>query len=525
MIPSLTVHRFRVCSAAFFRAVLAVSLVAAACSDVHPQDPNDNADPVLAHGRDVWFNSTFGGEKFFRILATGMVGEREVIPPDRRLNIAFEEVVSTPRSERFGVWGTINDPDCTANPEGGPDLCDDRHATGVIGIRTFEGPGGVRLFGATCAACHAGFDPLRPPVDPAEPTWDNIHATIGNQYLKTGKIFGANLPPTDPRRILFDSWPRGTVDTTLLFSDNINNPGVFTAIWEQQARPRFHVTQDGEPLGRQLRNGQGGEDDVGGQRAVVRVYTNIGSCFVECTLPARVAGVPIDVEACRERCPDFPPQADLEALVAFLSSFEAPEFPERPRNRRLYATGRHVFRRHCASCHEMRGQQQHALTDDEISLLLDDPEVTNTCRARTTNWDTNQLWAEFSSDQFKARAAARFKGYRTMPAAGVWATSPYLHNQSVGEWAPPTASPAERALYYWVSMWELLSGEREPVVNRLPVDVGPFPQGTPLNVVFSRDPITGEVLCDDAIENRGHTFGAELHSTKKIALIYWLLFQ
>ena len=38
-----------------------------------------------------------------------------------------------------------------------------------------------------------------PPANPAEPEWENIHATIGNQYIKLGAIFAANLAAADPR--------------------------------------------------------------------------------------------------------------------------------------------------------------------------------------------------------------------------------------------------------------------------------------------------------------------------------------
>ena len=47
----------------------------------------------------------------------------------------------------------------------------------------------------------------------------------------------------------------------------------------------------------------------------------------------------------------------------------------------------------------------------------------------------------------------------------------------------------------------------------------------PLTLVFSRDPATGQVLCSDAVENRGHTFGAELSPALKDSLIYWLKYQ
>jgi hypothetical protein len=40
------------------------------------------------------------------------------------------------------VWGVVNDPDCVANPVGGPDVHPDPTATGVVGMRKFSAPGG-----------------------------------------------------------------------------------------------------------------------------------------------------------------------------------------------------------------------------------------------------------------------------------------------------------------------------------------------------------------------------------------------
>lgn len=56
------------------------------------------------------------------------------------------------------------------------DRCIDPESTGVIGVRKFPNPsGGPPLIGVTCAACHAGFDPVRPPSNPNTPQKDNIH--------------------------------------------------------------------------------------------------------------------------------------------------------------------------------------------------------------------------------------------------------------------------------------------------------------------------------------------------------------
>lgn len=500
----------------------AVALLAPGCAqpgDVEPR-PDDTSVAVqestsasVDRGRDIWFENTYGGEKFFTFLANHP-------DPQQRIEIGFEAVATTPRAVRFDTWGVLNDPDCVANPAGGLDLCDDPNATGIVGMRKFPGPGGTTMYGAACAVCHAGLDPLDPPANPNELTWDNIHATIGNQHLKFGAVFGANLAPNDPRGLIFAAWPDGAVDTTLLFSDNIFNPGVVTAFWEHDDRNRFDVGL-AHP---QLRNGQGGEDDVG-DLAAVRVYTNIGACFFECTAPAIATGTELDIDACKQNCADYPPQQDLDDMTEFLATFQAPQYPGKPRLRVLAKLGKRVFKRTCQGCHARDGDLRNVLSDDEVVLGIADPNSTNTCRVRTSNWEAGKLWGQFSSQVYKDRLAGGGRGHRTMPLAGVWATTPFMHNQSIGSYAPANARPWQRAEVYWDSMFELLSADRVPDIKVTPIDLPGIPAGTPLHYIFSRDPVTGELLCDDLVENRGHYFGSDLPLWKKVALIYWLQYQ
>ncbi|MGC1951103.1 MAG: hypothetical protein WA970_00665 [Gammaproteobacteria bacterium] len=339
-----------------------------------------------------------------------------------------------------------------ANPEGGLDRCPDPNASGVVGIRKFQQEDGSYLFGVACAACHAGFDPLTPPADPSAPTWDNIHPSIGNQDLDTGALFAANLEEDDVRRFMFAAWPRGTTDTSLLFNDHIMNPSAITPIWNLPFRPRFDVGS-GKP---RIRNAQGGEDDLGLGVATRRVYTNLGSCFFDCVAPAVMAGEPISIKSCEADCPDFPPQQDLEDLSAFLQSIRAPKY-RGPKDPWFHRRGREVFAEHCGSCHDNRAKRRKLLSNDAVNPLGVDPDnTTNACRALGTNWDEGHIWAEFSSDRHKKRAEAGGKGYRTMHLAGIWATAPFLHNQSIGTSVEPTALPDERVAVFEEAMWALL---------------------------------------------------------------------
>jgi hypothetical protein len=276
-----------------------------------------------------------------------------------------------------------------------------------------------------------------------------------------------------------------------------------------------------------LRNGQGGEDDVGGDLAALRVYTNIGVCFFECVAGPASQGVPIDIDACRASCPDFPSQPTLDDLTGYLALIERPRFPGGATNSQRYNRGKNVFAANCVSCHDNTTDElKRVLSDDEMSSLAElGDNSPNACRALGTNWDPGRIWANFTSETTHERAINGTKGYRHMPLGGIWATSPFLHNQSIGYAAPADATPAERVVAFEDSMRVLLSTNRKPLIHRIPVPIGPFPAGTPLALVVNRDPATGALLCGDYVENRGHYFGASLSDADKDALIYFLRFQ
>src|SRR5437879_7574792 len=84
--------------------------------------------PALDHGKTVWFNSTFGGEKFFSLIAPN---------PPFNLHLGFDLVLTSNRDTRFDEWGVINDPDCTQGDAstGYLDKCADPESAGVVGIR------------------------------------------------------------------------------------------------------------------------------------------------------------------------------------------------------------------------------------------------------------------------------------------------------------------------------------------------------------------------------------------------------
>lgn len=480
-------------------------------------------------GRAVWFKSTFGGEKFFSLMLPR---------PPFNLRLGFEQLLTSDRDTRFHEYGVLNDPDCRPGDAatGNLDRCRDPNATGVVGIRKFPGPNGEPLIGVTCAVCHAGLNPTRPPGDPNHPGWDNIHATVGNQYLNIAKVFNANLLPDDPRYQVFQTWAPGTVDTTAIENDHINNPGIITQFFNFPDRPFFDLTQNGDPI-RVHRSGQGGEDDTGCENAGLRVFFNIGMCAQECMVGHLANGpggsqTPISRDQCRAVCPEFAEaEKGVVDMCAFMQTTRPPLLKEAPGGLRLvdwrvFWRGRRVFDEACASCHSngLRGRRD-VLSDDEIHPA--DDIGTNVCRALSSNWQAGHIWDEFSSDQYKMRPTGGPGFYRDVPLLAIWATAPFLHNNRLG---PYSGDPSVRGRIaaYEDAMDLLLNPEkRGSLILRATNDVHigevTVPAGTPVARFANVDPSDPRVnLCPDEEEIDGHRYGASLSSGDKYALTEFL---
>jgi mono/diheme cytochrome c family protein len=97
----------------------------------------------------------------------------------------------------------------------------------------YTDPALVRPFrvGMSCAFCHASFHPLRPPRDVTDPGWENLSGSIGAQYLRIRAVFGKLMTPESFVYHVLDSQPPGTIDTSLIPSDNINNTNAMNSIF------------------------------------------------------------------------------------------------------------------------------------------------------------------------------------------------------------------------------------------------------------------------------------------------------
>lgn len=167
--------------------------------------------------------------------------------------------------------------------------------------------------GMACAFCHVSAHPLNAPLNPASPKWENLSGNIGSQYLRVRIVFGNLLKPDNFIYHVLDSQPPGTIDTSLVATDNINNPNTMNAIFgipqravrsfenpreklaapaaaipslfsDPSAAPQALKDRLGEKLAQSNDNPRyvprvllPGEDSVGALAALARVYLNIGT--------------------------------------------------------------------------------------------------------------------------------------------------------------------------------------------------------------------------------------------------------
>ena len=148
----------------------------------------------------------------------------------------------------------------------------------------------------SCAFCHIGPHPLNPPSNPEAPKWENLSSIIGNQYWSPKDDF-ANL--TEANNFLHHflaSQQPGTIDTSLVSTDHINNPNTINAIFEVPGRldraarnpPErqsaanllLPSVEDGNSATNPRRTPRvllDGADSIGVFGALARVYLNIGT--------------------------------------------------------------------------------------------------------------------------------------------------------------------------------------------------------------------------------------------------------
>jgi hypothetical protein len=174
------------------------------------------------------------------------------------------------------------------------------------------------------------------------------------------------------------------------------------------------------------------------------------------------------------------------------------------------------------------------LSDDEI--LPAAAVGTNSCRSKTSNWEAGHIWAQFSSDQYKARPTGGHGFYRNVPLLGIWATAPFFHNNRLGSYSGDSTVQG-RVAAYEDAMDQLLNPWKRDFFGSIlkttaaitiPSPLGPItlPAGTPVAAFANLNPQNPlENRCPDLVENQGHYYGALLGPFDKYALTEYLKTQ
>ncbi len=429
-------------------------------------------------GRDTWLLWTAGDQVFWDGMAQHGLGIADLLKVvDSRVHqTRFRDMglINEPGFEqaaepdKFGLWLD------TGTQEAGVDPAVYGRPSGIVGLRIYPNPSFddaarkrwdpnryyndpnyyndpklVRPYvvGMACGFCHVSFNPLKPAADPEKPKWENLSSTIGNQYFNASRIFGNGAPPDSYAYQLFRSWPRGTVDTSFIATDNLNNPSKINPIFAIPARLTAAHEEDiaGGALqfpGEQNRMAvphvlKDSADSVGLTGALSRVYVSIGE-FSQQWLQdhnALVGGKPqspFSVSQAQKNSTYWQATAQrIPNLAKFLMTRSGPQLHDAPdgqvfltQDPKLLQRGKIVFAENCARCHSskqppsgsaMTRQQyldwmrrtvqqpdflEHNFLSTEERIPVNVVE-TNAARALATNAMRGHVWDNFSSETYK----------------------------------------------------------------------------------------------------------------------------
>ncbi len=272
------------------------SFTAATEDYFHDMDGGIALSPEEIAGRDTWILWTGGNDRFWDKLSTISFGNLDLLKtlssyPTlktnrdnrwERLGLVNEpcfDKATAPNPDRYGLWLDVRSNDCPPDPfedeKKYPGVATGArgktiplgsyygYASGVVGLRLFPNPNfdekaakawdPVRYYtdpsyyenkdlvkpyrvGMSCGFCHVGPSPVNPPADPEHPEWANLSSTVGAQYMWADRLFAWQERDSSFIRQLFTSWRPGTLDTSLVSTDNINNPRTMNALYDVLSR-------------------------------------------------------------------------------------------------------------------------------------------------------------------------------------------------------------------------------------------------------------------------------------------------
>jgi hypothetical protein len=447
-------------------------------------------------GRNTWIVWDGGNDRFWNAITTNSVGTLDFLKTlsshpglkfsrDNRWNYlglvnepCFEKATA-PDPDRFGLWLDKRRKDCPAdtfeNEQKYPGVKVGArgknlpvgsfygYATGVVGLRLFPNPDFdesaakrwdaeryysdpgyylskdlVRPYrvGMSCGFCHVGPNPLKPPADPENPAWENLSSNVGAQYFWVDRIFAWEADPSSFPFQLFHTARPGSLDTSLVSTDYINNPRTMNAVYALGPRLAIAKRWGKETLaGGSLNNRQfndfvkegplteffqppntvltprvlkDGSDSVGALGALNRVFLNIGLFSEEWMLHfnALVGGkptTPIEIAIARRNSSYWQAtEAQTPNLALFFLKSTAPHHLKDAPGGAAYLTadavtlthGKEVFAERCARCHSSKIPQP---------ALGVDP---GGCAGPGYLDCWNKYWAWTKTDEFKQQMRA-----------------------------------------------------------------------------------------------------------------------
>ncbi|HEY4247363.1 MAG TPA: hypothetical protein VGM64_10935 [Lacunisphaera sp.] len=493
-----------------------------------PLDGGIALAPDEIKGRNTWNLWTGGDEQFWDRMSRESYGLIDLL----------KTIDSRNREERFKTLGLINEPgyqqatkpdeyglwiDEAVQPESS--AIDPKvygRATGIMGFRLFPNPDfdeaakkkwdGQRYYndrdyavdrtlirpyriGVSCGACHIAFNPCNPPADPAHPKWENLASAIGNQYIREGPVFAANVRPGGLFWEMLKAQPAGTSDTSRIATDHINNPNAINPIFELGARlsVAHEETVSGETL---LLPGEtspvnvphilkDGADSVGIVGATLRVYINIGMFSQHWlqqhnALIGLTAQKPFEISTAQKNSVYWrATETKFTNVAKFFTRLKPMRLEDAPggkdyltKDPAILNEGKLVFADTCAQCHSSKrppaGVDENTWFEDAIvkddfregNFFSDETRYpitkikTNAARALGTNAMAGHIWSNFSSDTYKALpsvgdidvynpytdAMEKFKVpgggpgyYRTASLISLWSSAPFFHTNTLGK--------------------------------------------------------------------------------------------
>jgi hypothetical protein len=303
--------------------------------------------------------------------------------------------------------------------------------------------------GMSCGFCHVGPNPLKPPKDPDNPKWENLSSNVGAQYFWIDRIFYWGADKSNFVWQLFHTSRPGSLDTSFVSTDNINNPRTMNALYLLQDRLEHARRWGKENLtGGQKNNKQfndyitqgpltkysqppdtvwtprvlkDGADSVGALGALNRVYLNIGTFSEEWLLHfnALVGGkpiTPIEISVARKNSAYFAAtEAQTPAMALFFLKTTGPHRLEDLRKTdpdakkaleaddALVPRGKEVFGERCARCHSSKLPEP---PPDIAAIAIDQGQG---CSGSNYLDCWNKYWAWTKTEDFKSKMTAMVK--------------------------------------------------------------------------------------------------------------------